>query len=119
MVRNRIRISNRRKSYSSNELLLEAVNGVLSLVTKAFTKYNIPRTTLNGHISGHRGVKSKTYGRFTALNHVDELKIADNLRIMEKYGFGLSRKEVLYLVGEYINSNKLNTPFHDGIPGED
>lgn len=109
MIRNRITISNRGKSYSK-ELLLEAVNDVRSglyTVTKASTKYNIPRITLNGHISGHRGVKSTTYGRSTTLN---ELKIADNLRIMEKYCFGLSRKEVLDLVGEYVNSNKLNTP---------
>ncbi|KOB65530.1 Uncharacterized protein OBRU01_22569 [Operophtera brumata] len=38
---------------------------------------------------------------------------------MEKYGFGLSRKEVLEMVGDYVNKNKLITPFKHGIPGKD
>lgn len=47
------------------------------------------------------------------------MKIAGNLRIMEKYGFGLSRIEVLNLVGEYVNNNKLKTSFRNGIHGEE
>jgi hypothetical protein len=38
---------------------------------------------------------------------------------MEKWGFGLSRKEILQLVGECVNANKLKTQFKKGIPGED
>lgn len=48
----------------------------------------MPRKTLNGHINEHRDVKSKTYDRSIALNRVDVLKIANNLRIIKKYGLG-------------------------------
>lgn len=32
---------------------------------------------------------------------------------MRKCGFGLSRKEVMQLVGKYVNSNELATPFKE------
>lgn len=38
---------------------------------------------------------------------------------MERYGYGLSRKEVLSLVGDYLKSNTINNFFNNGIPGED
>lgn len=38
---------------------------------------------------------------------------------MEKYGFGLSRKEVLQMVGDYVKQNKLITPFNNGMPRKD
>lgn len=38
---------------------------------------------------------------------------------MEKWGFGLSRLEVINLVAEYVKQNDIQTPFKNGIPGED
>ncbi|CAG4996929.1 unnamed protein product [Parnassius apollo] len=38
---------------------------------------------------------------------------------MEKYGFGLTRKEVLEVVGQYVVENNIETPFKNGTPGED
>ncbi|KAI4455723.1 hypothetical protein MML48_9g00008282 [Holotrichia oblita] len=38
---------------------------------------------------------------------------------MEKYGYGLSRKNTLTLVGDYIRENRIPTPFRNGVPGED
>lgn len=38
---------------------------------------------------------------------------------MEKWGFGLSRKEVLTIVGEYVTKNNIPNPFKNNIPGED
>jgi len=35
---------------------------------------------------------------------------------MEKFGYGLSRKEVLTLVGDYLNTNNILNPFN---PKED
>lgn len=40
-------------------------------------------------------------------------------RTTEKWGFGLSRTEILDLVADYVNSNNINPPFKDGIAGED
>lgn len=98
----------RGQSYTK-ESLLEAVNNIrigVCTISKASQQYNIPRTTISSYLRGHRGLKSTTYGRPTALDPNVEKKIADNLRVMEKYGFGLSRNEVLNLVGEYVNNNK-------------
>lgn len=38
---------------------------------------------------------------------------------MEKWGYGLNRKEVLEAVGQYVTANKLETLFKDNVPGED
>jgi len=63
--------------------------------------------------------KSTSFGRPTALEYSVEKKFADLLKTMERYGFGLSRKDVLTLVGNYINDNKIKTPFKNGFPNED
>jgi hypothetical protein len=33
--------------------------------------------------------------------------------LIEKLGFGLSKKEVLETIGQYVNENKIPTPFRD------
>jgi len=38
---------------------------------------------------------------------------------MEKWGFGLSKQEVLETIGRYVNGNKIPTPFRGGVPGGD
>lgn len=38
---------------------------------------------------------------------------------MEKWGFGLSRSEIITLVGDFVTINNIKTPFKNGIPGED
>ncbi|GBP85410.1 hypothetical protein EVAR_60251_1 [Eumeta japonica] len=45
--------------------------------------------------------------------------LAENLHVMEKLGFGLTREEVIKLVGQYVVDNNIKTPFKDGFPGED
>jgi len=37
---------------------------------------------------------------------------------MEKWGFGLSKTEVLETIGRYVNKNKISTPFGEGVPGD-
>jgi len=59
-------------------------------------------------------------GRPTAVPFDEENKIADCLKLMEKWGFGFSKKEVLEMIGRYFNENKIPTPFRSlGIPGDD
>jgi hypothetical protein len=36
---------------------------------------------------------------------------------MEKWGFGLSKKEVLETIGRYVNE-KILTAFRGGVPGD-
>jgi hypothetical protein len=38
---------------------------------------------------------------------------------MVALGFGLSKKEVLEMIGQYVNKNKIPTPFRGGVPGDD
>lgn len=38
---------------------------------------------------------------------------------MEKWGYGLSRKEVLEIVGNFVRANHIETNFKDEIPDED
>jgi len=38
---------------------------------------------------------------------------------MEKWAFGLSKKEVPESIDRYVNENKIPTPFRGGVPGDD
>jgi hypothetical protein len=86
---------------------------------KAAREFSIPYSTIYTHLKGLRGIKKEQRGRCTALPLADEQKLANSLKLLEKWGFGLSRKEILQLVGNYVLSNKVQTPFKNGIPGED
>lgn len=108
-------------AYSKQDLenAIDSVrNGHLSMY-RASKTYKIPKATLFKHIKGLRGVKSKSFGRPTAIPYEEEKVIAENIKIMEKWGFGLSKKEVLETIGDYVNKNKISTPFKNGIPGDD
>ncbi|CAG4972554.1 unnamed protein product [Parnassius apollo] len=48
-----------------------------------------------------------------------ETKLASGLRRMEKWGWGLSKSEVIDIVSEFIKRNKIKTPFINDIPGND
>lgn len=86
---------------------------------QAARKYNIPRTTICDRVSGKRGVVKDTRGPPTVINTENELKLANGLRVMEKYGFGLTSKETLELVSIHVSENKYLTPFKNNQPGYD
>jgi hypothetical protein len=85
---------------------------------RAARLYKIPKATLFKHVKGTRGVKSQTMGRPTALPIHEEKQIRECLKLMEKWGLDLSKKEVLETIGRYVNENKIPTPFR-GVPGGD
>lgn len=101
------------------EAALEAVKKNELSTKKAAKLFNIPRTTLRDHISGRRGKEGANGGRPTVLPAYEEQKLASCLGIMEKWGFGLSRTEVLTLVEQYCRLNNVKTPFKSGRPGPD
>lgn len=78
---------------------------------------NIPRMTIMDHVKNKR-FKSNSLGRSTALTFEVETKLASSIHTMEKYDFGLTKKEVLEMVGQYVNRNHISTPFKNGTPGQ-
>lgn len=55
----------------------------------------------------------------TALNHKQEAHLVKMLKIMNKWGIGLSKEEVKNVVSDYIVKNKIQTPFKENRPGDD
>jgi hypothetical protein len=49
----------------------------------------------------------------------DERKLVLCLKTLEQWGFGLTRKELLEKVGQFVRKNHIDTPFKNGTPGED
>lgn len=45
--------------------------------------------------------------------------MANGLKTLEKWVFVLSRKEVLFIVAEYVTKNDIKTPFNNNMPGAD
>ena len=45
--------------------------------------------------------------------------MAPNIKIMEKWGYGLSKKEIIFAMEQYLKMNSIKTPFKDNIPGKD
>jgi len=43
------------------------------------------------------------------------MEIAECLKLVEKWGFGLSKKEVLETTGRHVNEKKIPTPFREGV----
>ncbi|XP_060801974.1 uncharacterized protein LOC132901742 [Amyelois transitella] len=99
-----------------NIAVKEVRDGILNSY-QASKQYNIPRTTIVDRVKLRRGVVKETRGRPTAINVKFEKRIATSLHIMEKNGFGLSSEEVIKLVTQYVEKNKLTTPFKEGAPG--
>lgn len=121
MVRNYIRKTKRADQYTPEILAnaLEEIKNGTSTIYRAHKRYGIPKTTLFYHLKGIRGKKSNSQGRAPAISLEDETKLANALKTMEKWGFGITRKEVLGIVREYITTNFIKTPFKENTPGED
>lgn len=75
--------------------------------------------TIVDRVKLRRGTVKDTKGRPTRINAEKERKLADGLRTMEKYGFGLSSKETTEVVTKFIKHNKIKTDFKNDTPGYD
>lgn len=118
MVRTYKRRSNK-GAYDKNQLreaVLAVRHGTLSGY-KAAQVYKIPRMTIMDHV--HKKRSSNIIGRKPTLSFEVEMNLASCLHTMEKNGFGLTRAEVLDMVGEYIKQNNIPSSFKNGVPGKD
>lgn len=121
MVRHYIKKNTAEPKYSQENLkiaLQEITAGRLTIYS-ALKKYGIPYSTLYTRKTGTRGKICKSKGRPTEVPLAAETDLANGLKVLEKWGFGLSRKEVLERVGLYVQQNNIETSFKNGVPGED
>ncbi|CAG5053801.1 unnamed protein product [Parnassius apollo] len=88
---------------------------------QAAKKYNIPRMTICicDRVNNKKGMVKESRGPPTVIDRENELKLANGLRVMEKYGFGLTSKETLDLVAVHVSENNYKTPFKNNRPGYD
>ncbi|KAL0819258.1 hypothetical protein ABMA28_008498 [Loxostege sticticalis] len=98
------------------EALQKIKNGELTITTAA-EKYSIPKATLSENL--HSKYSRPTAGRPTIFSSEEEERLADSIKVMEKWGFGLSRQEILEIVAEYVKVNEIKTPFKNNTPGPD
>ncbi|CAG2249671.1 unnamed protein product [Mytilus edulis] len=110
----------KRKSYTT-ESLQKAVNDVkhnnMSL-RKSSMKYGVPVMTIHDHIAGKVDDGAKP-GRPTVLSFEVERKIVEKIKNAAKQGFGITRRLLKVKIARLIRSNKISTPFKNGIPGKD
>lgn len=120
MVRNYKR--KREKAYSEEDLVVavQAVNENLMTQLEASEAFKIPRSTLQLHLEGckWRDSKQQAAARSPTFPEEEEVVIADCLKVMAKWGFGLTRNEVLNTIQAYVQQNQIQTPFTDDRPGE-
>lgn len=121
MVRNYQRKTNRGLSYTRQDLqdAVDAVKSKRLTLTEASVRFSVPKPTIADHAKNRRGVKSKTFGRPTALSLEAENQLGRLIKLMEKYGYGLSKKNVLQLVSDYIIDEKIPNPFKNNFPGDE
>lgn len=102
MVRNYVR-----KRYTKNDLAraIADVRNQNMTLHRAHRTYNIPKATLHSHLHGKRGQKSSTQGRGTCIPIEEERKLAEGLKAMEKWDFGLFKKETLRMLSDYVTRN--------------
>lgn len=129
MPRNRQRTTTKgadQQQYSRDvlEKAVEDVKNGNRTTREAARFYEIPRSTLRHYVNGTRGRGTVSQngvggGGAIALPREYENQLAQCLRTLEKWGFGLSRDEVMDMVQKFVKLNDLKSRFKDGRPGPD
>lgn len=93
-----------RAAYSKDdlEIVIEKVKNNELTNYAAAKIYGIPTSNLHDRVRGKTGMASNTLGRLTVIPFYLEARLAQCLRVMEKWGWGLSREEVLDITAEFI-----------------
>ncbi|XP_045782901.1 uncharacterized protein LOC123879301 [Maniola jurtina] len=119
MPRHYIRKSNRGMSYTQEDVqsAIASIREGRSTLYAAARTYNIPTSTLYDRLHNKTRVASQTLGRRTVIPYEAEQRLANAFIVLEKWGFRLSRKDVMQMVGEFVQRSNIETPFKNGIPG--
>lgn len=70
-------------------------------------------------LSRRRAGVVTTQGRKTALKPEMETDLSNKIKIMAKWGFALTKSEILNTIQSYVQENDLCTQFKNGRPGND
>ncbi|XP_028138848.1 uncharacterized protein LOC114333194 [Diabrotica virgifera virgifera] len=113
MVRIYQRKTERATSYNKEQLqqALEDVRPGKTILHTASRNCAIPKTTMHNHLTGVRGKKNDSLGRGPVIHVEHERKLAEGLKTLKKWGFGLSKREVLLIVSDFVTQNNIRTPF--------
>lgn len=114
----------RRWSAADLEKAIENINRTNMSVLRASRLFNIPRSTLTLKLKGWQGKTPRqstmeVENKKTALSENQEAHLVKMLKIMNKWGIGLSKEEVKNVVADYVGKNSIQTPFKNNRPGDD
>lgn len=122
MVRNYMRKKPITQRYSEADLV-NAVHDVINhnkSYREAQAAYNVPIAVIYHRIKGRKNpLKVSTGGRHSVLPENVEMTIESCLKARSRMGWPCDRKELCSLVGDYVTSKELKTPFKNNIPGYD
>ena len=85
-------------------------------VYAASKKYHIPRETLRRHVNTPSVL---VVGRPPVLTATQEAEIVETCQIFSEWGFGLTKSDIVNVIGDYFRHTKHPNPFRDGVPGDD
>lgn len=80
-------------------------------------RFCFPKPTVADHVKNRSGVNQKHLP--TVISSEAEDQLGRLIKLMEEYCYGLSKKNVLLLVRNYIIEEKIPNPFKDNFPGEE
>ncbi len=96
--------------------LEEVKDGKLS-VRSAASKYEIPKSTVHGHLTHHDpGAKP---GPALILSRTEEDELTKWIIEMSTIGYGQCRQQICLIVKRILDRENRVTPFPDNLPGKD
>ena len=78
---------------------------------------DVPKETLRQQLK--RNIHGKVSESIGVLSHDEEDVIVETCQLCSEWGFGLTKVDVMNVVGEYFKNTHKSNPFKDGVPGED
>lgn len=119
MVRKYIKKNNKIKKYSSDTLKLALSDIKNGLSIRGASKNMRYRFLTLQHAKKGTSTVGVDAGRPSAIPPIEEKKLANGHKTLERWGWGLSRKEVFEVIAEVVISNNIKTPFENGYREED
>lgn len=104
--------------YSKGDLL-RAVNDIVNhncTYEEAEQRHRVPKSVIYHRIKGR---KVPTEGRATVLGPTAEMHLENCIKAKARMGYPCDKNEIKNIVGQYVQAHNLNTPFKNGIPGDD